>query len=126
MSAEQRVHRFRIALERHGGPSDALPLCDLLHGDVEAGAGTGRAIVDLAGIGLRISKELLERLPRRIIPDHDAEGVTAHADDIDEVRGRIEARLGDEWKAEDRDRELVERIANGLGGRGPLAWAQWT
>src|SRR5262245_58062228 len=106
MSAEQRVHALRIAVEPPGDSVDALPLCDLLHGDVEAGAGTGRAIVDLAGIGLRISKELLDRLPRRIIPDHDAEGVTAHADDIGEVRGRIEARLGHEWKAEDRDRDL--------------------
>src|SRR5262249_24789698 len=105
-------------------PFDALPLCDLLHGDMETGAGTGRAVIDLARIGLRVSEELLERLPWRIISDHNAEGVAAYADDIGKVRARIEARLGHEWKAEDRDRDLRDRVAVGLRGCGHLAGSE--
>jgi tripartite-type tricarboxylate transporter receptor subunit TctC len=40
-------------------PFDALELGDLLHRDVQAGAGAGRAVVDLARIGAGILDELI-------------------------------------------------------------------
>src|SRR6266540_39548 len=121
MAAEQRIHRIGIALERDVGPFDALPLGNLLHCDVQARAGARRAIVDLAGIGLRIGEELLERLPRRIIPHHHTERVTADADDVGEICAWIESGLGHERKAEHRDRNLRDRVAVGLGVRGHLS-----
>jgi hypothetical protein len=121
VTAEQRVHHLGVALERDVGPFDALPFGDLLHRDVQAGAGAGRAIVDLAGVGLGVGEELLERLPRRISSHHDTERVTADTDDVGEIRARIESRLGHEGKAEDGDRDLRDRVAIGLCGRGHLA-----
>src|SRR5262249_42960408 len=65
VTAQQRVHHLSVAFERNVGPVDALPFGDLLHRDVQTGAGAWRAIVDLAGVGFRVGEELLERLPRR-------------------------------------------------------------
>ena len=57
------------ALPLNGTCVHLMPLLlgDLLHGDVQAGAGAGRAIVDLARIGLGIGGEVLESLPRRVV-----------------------------------------------------------
>ena len=121
VTTEQRVHHLGVALERDVRPFDPLPFGNLLHRDVEAGAGARRAIVDLAGVGLGVGEELLERLPRRIGSHHDTECVTADADDVGEVRARIESRLSHEGKAEDGDRDLRDRVAIGLCGRGHLA-----
>src|SRR4029453_16832266 len=118
---EQGIHRVGIALERDVGPFDALPLGNLLHCDVQTRAGARRAVVDLAGIGLHIGEELLERLPRRIILHHHTERVTADADDVGEICAWIESRLGHERKAEDRDRDLRDRVAVGPGARGHLS-----
>jgi hypothetical protein len=96
-----------------------LAICSIVM--CRAGAGAGRAIVDLAGIGLGVGEELLERLPRRISSHHDTERVTTDADDVGEIRARIESRLGHEGKAEDGDRDLCDRVAIGLCGRGHLA-----
>src|SRR6516164_6574666 len=108
VTAEQRVHHLGVALERDVGPFDALPFRNLLHRDVEAGAGARCAIVDLAGVGLGVGEELLERLPRRISSHHDTERVTANTDDVGEIRARIESRLGHEGKAEDGDWDLCD------------------
>jgi hypothetical protein len=96
-------------------------LGDLLHRDVETGAGPRRSIVDLAGIGLGVGDELGERLPRRIVLHHHPEGVAAYPDDVGEIRGRIERRLLHERKTEHRDRHLRDRVAVGLGGGSHLA-----
>src|SRR5262249_61509626 len=114
VTAEERVHQVGIALERDVGPCDALPFGDLLHRDVEAGAGARRAIVDLAGVGFRVGAELLERLPRRISSHPDTERVTTDADDVGEIRARIESRIGHAGKAEDGGRKLGDLQANAV------------
>ena len=58
-------------------PFDAALLGDLLHGQMQGGAGAGRAVADLAGIGLGVGEEVLERRPGRVLLHHDAEGVAA-------------------------------------------------
>jgi hypothetical protein len=121
MAAEQGIHRIGIALERDVGPFDALPLGNLLHRDVEARAGARRAIVDVAGIDLRIGEELLERLPWRIIPHHHTERVPTDADDVGEICAWIEGRLRHEGKAEHRDRNLRDRVAVWFCARGHLS-----
>ncbi len=90
-----------------------MPCCsrDLLHGDVQAGAGAGRSVVELAGIGLGVGDELRKCLPRRIAADHDAEGVAGQADDVGEILGGIERCLRHERIAEHGDRKLRHRIA---------------
>src|SRR6516165_5265046 len=39
VTTQQRVHHLGVALERNVGPVDALPFGDLLHRDVQTGAG---------------------------------------------------------------------------------------
>ncbi len=94
-------------------PADAFLLRNLLHRDVQAGAGARRSIVDLAGIGPRVIEEFPEALPRRIVADDDAEGVAADADDVGKVVCRIQAHLTHEWQAKDGDRYLHQRVAVG-------------
>ena len=114
------------ALPLNGTCVHLMPLLlgDLLHGDVQAGAGAGRAVVELAGIGLGVGEEFAERLPRRLGFHNDAEGIAGEADDVGEVGRRIERHLGHERIAEDRDRDLRDGVAVGLGGRGHLRGAR--
>ena len=60
MTTKERVHRLGIALEGDMRPIEVLSLGDLLHRDMETGAGPRRSIVDLAGIGLGVGDELWE------------------------------------------------------------------
>src|SRR5262245_7337810 len=110
MTAKERGYCFRASSERHMSPPYTLPLGDLFHGDVQGRAGTRRTVIDLPRIGLGVSKQFLKGLPGGIASYDDPECVARYGNDIAEIAGWIERCLGHEWKAEDRDRNLGNRI----------------
>ena len=101
MTAKECVDSFDIALERNVDKFDALQSRNLLHCDVISRGGAGCSIADFAGIGFRVSKKLLERLPGRVAADDQAKSITGNADDIGKVCNWIIRGLPQEGRAED-------------------------
>ena len=78
---------------------------------MQGGAGAGRAVADLAGIGLGVGQKILERRPGRVLLHHDAKGIARQAHDVAEVVDRIERGLAGEGIAKHRDRDLRDGVA---------------
>ena len=67
VTAEQRRNGFARALERHVRHDEAERRLQRLHRQMMRGADAGRAVVELAGIGLHVVDELLHRLDRHLL-----------------------------------------------------------
>ena len=91
---QHRRHRFAAAAVRHAGHLAAAAQHEQLADQMRQAARAGVGVVDLAGVGLAVIDELLERLPRRVrIHDENLEAL-GHADDRDEILDRIVAGAG--------------------------------
>jgi len=75
---------------------DAALLGNLLHGQMQSGTGAGRAVADLARVGLGVGEEVVECRPERVRFHHNAKGLAGQADDVAEVAERIERTLASE------------------------------
>ncbi len=89
---------------------------DLLHADMQRGAGARRRVGHLAGILLGEVDHVLPGLELRLGAGGDAEGVAGEVNDVGEVLGRIPGDFLHQRQAEHRDRNLRDGVAVGLGG----------
>src|SRR4051812_36063163 len=106
MPAEQRLRTFGKAFVRYLQHLYAGLQCELLHQEMRRGAGAGRGVRELTGIGARIVEKLAQALQRRIGTHGDAEGVAGDADDVGEVVERIPVDGALVREAKRGDREL--------------------
>ncbi|SPK72371.1 protein of unknown function [Cupriavidus taiwanensis] len=115
VAAQQRLHRFRIALVRNVRELHALLHRQLFHGQVQRGHRARRAVGQLAGVGLGVGDVVLHGLDRRIRRHHQAERIAGQVDDVAQVLDRVPVDLGGVRQAVDRHGHLRQRVAVGRG-----------
>ena len=115
VAAEDGRKRLAAALGRYVRELDAGLARHQLHGDGIGGGGTDRGVGELAGVGLGELDDVLPLLEGAVGHDDGAQAVAAEQDDVGEVLDGIEARLLHVGHAVDRDRQLRDGVAVGLG-----------
>ncbi len=112
---------LRAALEGDLRQLDAGHPGDLLHADMQRGAGARRGIGHLAGVRLGELHHVLPALELRLCAGGHTEGVAREMDDVGEVLGRIPRHVLHQGQAEHGDRNLRDgvpvRLRRGCHGR---------
>ena len=116
VAAQDRLRQFGAALVGNVIELDADLLRDQLGGQVRAGQGAGRAVAELAGIGLGIGDEIVPVLDRAVGGHHDAERIARDVDDVADVLDRVPVDLGRVGQPEHTERNLRQRVAVRRGG----------
>ena len=112
---QQRLHPFGAALVRHVGELRAGRLLDLDHHQLAGAADAAGAVGVLLGLGLAGGEQVLDRLPGRVGPHHDADRVRRQPGDVGEVAQRVPGHLLVVRIAQAVDAHAGQRVAVGLG-----------
>ena len=113
LPAEHRQHQVGTAFVGHMLQLDAGFLRNQLGRQVRAGQRAGRAIGELAGIGLGIGDEVGPGFERAVGRHHDAKSVAGDVQHIGDVLDRVPVDFGGVTQTENAQRDLRQGIAVG-------------